>query len=82
MSNLINQLARRVAKHEKLIRNFVVDDDSGSFQSAVTSGAGGKGSVSASWSANLELVLPFSAQTSGTGSANLSLPGEEGLPGA
>lgn len=82
ITTLLNQIVRRLARHEKQIQNMRVNAASGSFESLVTSNTGGWGSASVSWSANLEAALPLSAQTTGTGSASMSLPAEEGYAGA
>lgn len=82
LTALIQQLERRLVRAEKLIRNHVVDDDSGSFGSLVTSLSGGKGSVSASWSGERERSFGLTQRTTGTGSDSVSLPEQEGLPGA
>lgn len=78
----IEELTRRLIRLEKIMRNQQQDDDSGSFQSLVTSLSGGKGSVSASWSAERERSFDnLTNQTTGTGSASISLPELEGLAG-
>ncbi len=83
LTALVMQLQRQVVKLTKLIRTHVVDDDSGSFQSKVTSISGGLGSVSGNWSSQMsESWNIYDKITSGTGSASISIPEEEGLPGA
>lgn len=83
ITTLLVQLQRRLVRLEKIMKNQQADDDSGSFQSLVTSISGGKGSVSASWSAERERSFDaLTNQTSGTGSDSISLPELEGLAGA
>lgn len=83
ITTLVEQLIRRLARLEKIMKNQQADDDSGSFQSLVTSLSGGKGSVSVSWSAEKERSFDdLTNQTTGTGSASISLPELEGLAGA
>lgn len=82
ITTILEQLTKRLVRLEKLMRNHQVDDDSASFGSLVTAGTGGKGSVSASWSAERERSFGLTAKTVGTGSDSVSLPELENLAGA
>lgn len=81
IGDLIFQLNRRMTRLEKVVRNLIVDDDSASFQSVVTSRTGGKGSDSANWSSS-HSFNPINTGTTGTGSESISLPDGDDIPGA
>ncbi len=74
---LIQQLGKRLVRLERGVRNLVMQSDSfrGSASSGGTSGTGGPGVLSASYSGELESSLSINVMlTSGTGSLSASLP--------